>query len=249
MTPQPAIDSSSVKLWDRVARLYDLQLWLEKPVLRVAIALADPRSDDRVLDLGTGTGALLRELAASGARPEKVVGVDTSTRMLERARSAQLPGEWRLEQADARKLPFGDGSFSLVFASYLLNVLSDADGTAVLGEVHRVLVPGGRLIVVSPVATSSRLARPYRWLAKLLPRVLPWFCAGIRLLDPEPLIRASGLRPEQQRYVSRGYPSACLLAVRPATVRASQHGAGATALPERARSDATLRSARHRRNR
>ena len=181
-----------------------------------------------MLDVGTGTGALLRELAASGVRAEKVVGVDASTRMLDRARSSELPGEWRLEQADARQLPFGDESFTLVFAVYLLNVLSDKDGAAVLREVHRVLVPGGRLVVVSPVAPCSRLARPYRWLAELLPRLLPWFCAGIRLLDPEPLIRASGLQPEQRRYVSRGYPSVCLRAVRsPATVRAFQHRAGA----------------------
>ncbi len=218
MTPQAATDSSSVELWDRVARVYDLQRWLEKPALRVAISLADPRSDDSVLDIGTGTGALLRELAASGARPEKVVGVDASTRMLERARPAELPGEWRLEQADARKLPFGDESFSLVFAAYLLNVLSDEDGTAILREAHRVLVPGGRLVVVSPVAPSSRLARPYGRLAELLPRLLPRFCAGIRLLDPEPLMRASGFQPEQRRYVSRGYPSVCLLAVRNASM-------------------------------
>jgi ubiquinone/menaquinone biosynthesis C-methylase UbiE len=211
---------SSVELWDRVAPLYDLQLWLEKPALRVAIALADPRSNDSVLDIGTGTGALLRELAASSARPETVVGVDASTRMLARARSAELPGEWRLEQADARKLPFEDASFSLVFAAYVLNVLSDEDGTTVIREVHRVLVPGGRLVVVSPIAPSSRFRRPYRWLAQLLPRLLPWFCAGVRLLDPEPLLHASGLRPEQRRFVSRGYPSVCLLAVRNvATVR------------------------------
>lgn len=224
--PQAATGSSSLELWERVARVYDLQRWLEKPALRVAIALADSSSDDSVLDVGTGTGALLHELALGGARPQKVIGVDASTRMLEQARSAGLPGEWQLEQADARKLPFGDETFSLVFAAYVLNVLSDVDGTAILREVHRVLVPGGRLVVVSPVAPSSRLGRPYRWLAELLARLLPWFCAGIRLLDPEPLVRASSLQPEHRRYVSRGYPSVCLLAVRKAaTARTSKEGA------------------------
>lgn len=206
--------SSTVELWDRVARLYDLQRFLEKPALRAAVELADPRSGDRVLDLGTGTGALLRELARSGARPAEVVGIDASTRMLERARSARLPGEWGLQLADARRLTFSDDRFSLVFAAYLLNVLSDEDGQAALSEAYRVLVPGGRLVVVTPVEPASLLARPYRWLAELLPRRAPWWCAGIHLLYPEPLIRAVGFQPARQRYVGRGYPSVCLLAVR-----------------------------------
>lgn len=223
MTSLAETGSSSVELWDRVARLYDLQLFLEKPALRAAIALAGPRSDDRVLDVGTGSGALLRELARSGTRAAEVVGVDASARMLERARSAGPPREWRLQQADARRLPFADERFSLVFAAYVLNVLSDEDGKAALREAHRVLAPGGRLVVVSPVEPSSPLARPYRWLAELLPRRLPRLFAGIRLLDPEPLIRAAGLQPERRRYVGLGYASVCLLAVRnDARVRASR---------------------------
>lgn len=206
--------SSTAELWDRVARLYDLQRCLEKPALRAAVALADPRTGDRVLDLGGGTGVLLRELARSGARPAEVVGVDASTRMLERARSAGLPEEWGLQVADARSLTFSDERFSLVFTAYLLNVLSDEDGRAALSEAYRVLVPGGRLLVVTAVEPASLLARPYRWLAELLPRRVPLWCAGIHLLDPEPLICAAGFQPARQRYVGRGYPSVCLLAVR-----------------------------------
>jgi ubiquinone/menaquinone biosynthesis C-methylase UbiE len=206
--------SSSVELWDRVARLYDLQRFLEKRALRAAIALAEPRSDDRVLDVGTGTGALLRELARSSARPAEVVGVDASTRMLERARSAGLPEEWGLEVADARSLTFSDERFSLVFTAYLLNVLSDEDAQAALSEAYRVLVPGGRLVVVSAVEPASQFARPYRWLAELLPRRVPWWCAGVHLLDPEPPMRAVGLQPARRRYIGWGYPSVCLLVVR-----------------------------------
>lgn len=207
--------SSSVELWDRNARFYDLQRFLEKPALRAAIALAGPGSDDRVLDVGTGTGALLRELARSRARPAEVVGVDASTRMLAHARSAGLPGEWRLQREDARRLPFSDERFSLVFAAYLLNVLSDEDGEAVLRETRRVLVPGGRLVVVTPVEPASPLARPYRWLWDALPRRLPRWYAGIRFLDPEPLICGAGLRLTRRRHAGvLGYPSVCLLAER-----------------------------------
>ena len=135
--------------------------------------------------------------------------------MLEHARSAGLPGEWRVQVADARRLPFPGERFSLVFAAYLLNVLSDEDGNTVLREAHRALAPGGRLVVVTPVEPVSPLARPYRWLWDVAPRRLPRWYAGIRFLDPEPLIRAAGLQPERRRYVGGlGYPSVCLLAVR-----------------------------------
>lgn len=215
MNSHAEVGSSPAELWDRIARLYDLQLFLEKPALRTAIALAGPRSDDRVLDVGTGTGALLRELARSGTQAAEVVGVDASATMLERARSTGLPGDWELAQVDARRLPFADERFSLVFAAYLLNVLSDEDCNAVLREARRVLALDGRLVVVSPVDPASPLARrPYRWLAELLPHRLPRFFAGIRLLDPEPLIRAACFQPERRRYVSLGYSSVCLLAAR-----------------------------------
>lgn len=167
-----------------------------------------------MLDVGTGTGALLRELAGRGVRPAEVVGIDLSAKMLERARSAGLAEHWRLERADARALPFEDERFDVVFAAYVLNVLSEADALAVLREIRRVLAARGRVAVVTPVEPRSALGRPYRSLAEALPRLLPRWFAGIRLLDPGPLVRAAGLRPERERYVARGYPSVCLLAAR-----------------------------------
>ncbi len=195
-----------------MARVYDLQLFLERPALRAAIALAAPGGDDRLLDVGTGTGAIPRMLAESGIRPAEAVAVDASERMLEKARTAGLPKAWALEQADARELPFENDRFDVVVAAYLLNVLSDADGEAVLREIRRVAAPGGRVIVVTPVAPHSFLARPYELLWGMLERRLPRFFGGIRLLEPEPLVRAAGLKPEQRRYVGAGYPSVCLLA-------------------------------------
>lgn len=213
MTEARAAGSSPLGLWERVAPLYDLQLFLERPSLRAAVGLASPSDGERVLDLGTGTGAMLRELARSGAVFAEVVGVDASEEMLARARSARLPREWALERGDARALRYEDKRFDLVLAAYLLNVLSDGDAEAVLREARRVLDPNGRLVVVSPVAPRSAFARPYHWLARLLERRLPSLFRGIRLLDPEPLLRRAGVVPRRGRYVGRGYPSLCILAV------------------------------------
>ncbi len=153
MTPVVETGCSPVELWDR-ARLYDLQLWLEKPALRAAIALR--RAEQRRSRARRRHGDWRASQRARGERQSpgggcryRRLAADAEARTLGRT-----AGEWRLEQADARKLPYQDAGFSLVFAAYFLNVLSDEDGTAALREVRRVLVPGGRLLVVTPVAPS-----------------------------------------------------------------------------------------------
>jgi ubiquinone/menaquinone biosynthesis C-methylase UbiE len=165
-----------------------------------------------VLDVGTGTGAIPRTLAEAGVRPAEAIGVDASAAMLNQARKAGLPESWSLERADARNLPFDEDRFEVVFAAYLLNVLSDADAEAALREMRRVAGPAGRVVVVTPVAPRSFLGRPYELLARMLERRLPRSFGGIRLLEPEPRVRTAGLEPQQRCYVRAGYPSVCLLA-------------------------------------
>jgi SAM-dependent methyltransferase len=94
----------------------------------------------RLLDLGCGPGAslaLARERFC--ARP---VGLDASAAMLAEAR-ARRPGQ-RLVRADARALPFREASFDAVLCECVLSLLPEP--TAVLADVARCLVPGGRLI-------------------------------------------------------------------------------------------------------
>jgi ubiquinone/menaquinone biosynthesis C-methylase UbiE len=141
--------------WSRLARAYAWQLPLERAALAAAIKLADPTADDALLDVGTGTGALLRELAKHPRRPRIAIGIDECRAMLERARA--LPAGWSVQAADARRLPFADGTFSIVTAIYLLHVV---DGTArrqIVSEARRVLRPGGRLVVVTPTRPRTSL--------------------------------------------------------------------------------------------
>ncbi len=88
------------------------------------------------LDLGCGEGRLGAELALAGHR---VVGVDSSPRMVELAR-----GRHEALVADAADLPFADGAFDLVVAFMSLMDLDDLDGA--VAEAARVLEPGGRLV-------------------------------------------------------------------------------------------------------
>lgn len=160
------------------------------------------RRDDRVLDVGTGTGALLRELARRDARPAEVVGIDRSASMLARV-DARLPDGWRATSGDARRLDFDDHRFDVITASYLLHLLDPGDRERVLREITRVLRPGGRVVTVTVHST-----RPLtRAMLELLPR---W--SGLRSLDPTDELAAAGLVPLRARFVSAGWPSLCVLA-------------------------------------
>jgi SAM-dependent methyltransferase len=110
---------------------------------RHARELADP-----VLDLGCGTGRMLRRPLLRGRR---AVGVDLVAEGL-RAAGRTRPGP-ALVQASALPLPFADGTFGAVL---LLDVLEHVDDRAVLREVLRVLRPGGSVLISVP-------ACPWLW--------------------------------------------------------------------------------------
>ena len=196
--------------WQRLAPLYDLQLVLERPALRAALELARPQPHDRVLDLGTGTGALLRELARYAPHPAEVVGVDSSQAMIAKARAAGLPPRFRVELGDARSLKFAADRFDLVFCAYVVNVVPTPDAIAILVEAERVLAPDGRLVVVAAVAPRPPLARAYRALWSGLARALPSLFGGFRLVDLEMLFARADLDVDGRHTVRIGYPSLCL---------------------------------------
>lgn len=131
-------------------------------------ALADPRPDDRVLDLGAGTGLIALALAS---RVRSVTAVDISQRMLDRLdQRAAADGIDNVVpvQADLRTLPFDDSSFSLVVSNYTFHHVDDAAKELGLAEVRRVLEPGGRLVVCDMMFSLSLDPRDRRVIAEKL---------------------------------------------------------------------------------
>jgi len=100
-----------------------------------------------LLDLGTGTGAMLATVGR-GFPALALQAVDLSAAYIEEA-SRRLGGRAVLwHRAPAEALPLADGSVDLVTATYLLHELPPEVRAAVLGEAARVLRPGGRMVIV-----------------------------------------------------------------------------------------------------
>jgi len=100
---------------------------------------------DTVLDVATGTAAVALELTRQ--KDCYVVGIDQSAEMLEEGRRrialAAATRKVRLQQGDARSLPFDDGQFDALTFTYLLRYVDDPAAT--LRELARVVKPGGTI--------------------------------------------------------------------------------------------------------
>ena len=111
---------------------------------RLIVDLVGPVEDLSVLDLGCGDGALASQFAHLGAR---VTGLDADSRMLTAARRRAEMEQIKLPLVLGRleALPFPDTSFDRVVAVTVLCFVRDADRA--VGEMARVLRPGGRVLV------------------------------------------------------------------------------------------------------
>jgi ubiquinone/menaquinone biosynthesis C-methylase UbiE len=111
------------------------------------IALAEPRHDDVVVDVGAGTGLLTLAIAPAVS---KVWAIDISPVMLEYLATKATSGELRNVEtttATAASLPLVDESVSLVVSNYCYHHLSDDDKQRAITEAFRVLKPGGRVVI------------------------------------------------------------------------------------------------------
>jgi demethylmenaquinone methyltransferase / 2-methoxy-6-polyprenyl-1,4-benzoquinol methylase len=159
-------------MFDRIAGFYDAMnsvmtaglhhRWRER-----AADLAAVGPGDRALDVATGTGDLAIELARRVGPTGEVVGSDFSDAMLARARQ-KAPG-LRWEWGNALELPYGDGEFAAATVGFGARNFSDLERG--LGEMTRVVRPGGRVVVLEittptapPLSTFFRL-----WFDRVVP--------------------------------------------------------------------------------
>lgn len=111
-----------------------------------SLALRSAPSPGRVLDLGCGTGYLLRRLASEYPDAQKLAGIDAAATMIEVAQDGADDPRLSFRVGVAEALPYPDESFDLVVSTTSFDHWSDQQKG--LMECRRILTPGGQLVLV-----------------------------------------------------------------------------------------------------
>lgn len=161
-TPGRQFNAAVTRFWTLAAPVYDLpflQRWVYQPVQDEVIAALRAHGARRVADIACGTGILATRIQ-SDLRPEEVYGVDMSDGMLEQAAARSTRVRWM--KGPAERLPFDDDALDAVVSTSAFHFF---DQPAALREFHRVLAPGGLVVVGTispplPAALARLSARP-----------------------------------------------------------------------------------------
>jgi ubiquinone/menaquinone biosynthesis C-methylase UbiE len=183
------------RVWDNNAPSYDKQIaFFEKVQFRGGREWLGARAHGRLLEVAVGTGLNLPHYPADAT----ITGIELSTAMLAiaRKRAADLGRDAELREGDAEHLPFADASFDTVVCA--LSLCTIPNPAAAIAEMHRVLVPGGRLLLLDHVGSTWPPIYAAQWLLERLTirltgehftrRQLPLVgAAGFEILEAERL--------------------------------------------------------------
>ena len=164
------------RMFSAIAPSYDINnrlhsLWMDQSWRKRAVKIATVRPEDTVIDVACGTGDLAIRFARSA---KAVVGVDFTYAMLPIARSKSQIADRRSQvqyiNGDALALPLPDASADI--SSIAFGIRNVIDPAAAIREFHRVLRPGGRVIILEfSLPTNGLLRGAYNfYFRRILPR-------------------------------------------------------------------------------
>jgi ubiquinone/menaquinone biosynthesis C-methylase UbiE len=151
-------NEKAANMWSSGGRAYDEISRGVAEGIRHTVWRLEPKKDENILDIATGTGWTARCIARSGA---KVTGIDIAQGLLDAA--TKVTEEEGLlidfQLGDAEKLPFPDASFDAVTSTF--GVMFATNQEAAITELSRVVRPGGRIAVAAwlPDSTAVELRK------------------------------------------------------------------------------------------
>jgi demethylmenaquinone methyltransferase/2-methoxy-6-polyprenyl-1,4-benzoquinol methylase len=171
------------RMFAAIAPSYDINnrlhsLWMDQSWRRRAVKLAQVRPGDVVADIACGTGDLAIKFRDAAEGPQRVIGIDFTLEMLpiaiRKSNSDQSDRPMLFINGDAQSIPMSDASADVV--SIAFGIRNVADPATAIREFHRILRPGGRLVILEfSLPTNAPLRAIYNfYFYKILPRTATW---------------------------------------------------------------------------
>ncbi len=211
MLPVNRPKGEAQRYYDRLSKIYDWLTASEQKLIEKGVTVLAPSKGEAVLEIGCGTGTGLAAISEGLNGTGKLIGLDLSFKMLIQAKHKKFYSQPNamLLQGDATNLPIKTDEMDAAYCAFTLELFSEAEMLDVLNEVHRVLSPQGRLVVVSLSRRPRNLAvRIYELGHRLFPVALD--CRPIPL---EKIIKQSGFSIEHsETFMNWGLPVDIVLA-------------------------------------
>lgn len=173
------------ELYDAMSPMYDFWgRFTESKARDRAIALADIKDGEKVLEVAVGTGMAFYEIVKRN--PNGVnVGIDLSEGMLRKARNRLQRlrvANYELKKGSALRLDEKDDSFDLLMNNYMFDLLSFEEMDLALREFKRVLKKGGKLVLVNMTVGEKFGTDIYTWIYRISPKLMGG-CRGVQLSE------------------------------------------------------------------
>lgn len=198
MSTNPEETAKVLRVYEKGAAGYDRQIaFFEKIQFAGGRQWLGQRAEGRVLEVAIGTGLNLAHYPAGVS----ITGLELSPAMLAvaRKRAADLGLDVDLYQGDAQQLPFSDASFDTVVCA--LSLCTIPDPRAAIRQMKRVLVPGGRLLLLDHVASTWPPVYAGQWLLEQI----TIRTAGEHFTRRQlPLVRAAGFEIVEAQRLKAG---------------------------------------------
>ena len=185
--------------YDNISRYYDyIEGSFEKRIRLIGLDLLRIEEGEYILDIGSGTGQTLIEIADRVGAKGKAVGIDISPGMImickERLKKDDLLESVDLVRGDAISLPFKDNHFDRVFLSFTLELFDTPEIPIVLEDIKRILKDKGKIGVVSLAKEENIFVYIYEIFHDLFPKVI-----DCRPLYVESMLENEGFEIEEVR--------------------------------------------------
>ena len=194
------------RFYDRLGSAQDWQGFYENPAINELVGHAALYSAHSVFEFGCGTGALAARLLQHHLPTDaRYVGLDISDTMVSLAQERVKPWSQRArvyQSEGSSRIAEPDRSFDRFVSTYVFDLLAPGFIDQLLSEAHRLLVPGGKLCLVSMTFGTSAFSRVVCWGWQRLWRFRPGVVGGCHPIELSEYLQSESWKPEHQTTIT-----------------------------------------------